>query len=63
MLPAAAEAGVVYTPGPTFFPDADGDRFLRLSFSGASIAEIDRRIEALARTVRANAPDASQLEP
>lgn len=62
MLPDAAEAGVVYMPGSTFFPDEGGERFLRLSFSGASLPDIDRGIAALARTVRASATISCECE-
>ena len=49
LLADAAEEGVVYLPGSMFFPDDSGENGLRLSFSFASLDEIDSGIEALAR--------------
>ncbi|MCU4743300.1 PLP-dependent aminotransferase family protein [Natronoglomus mannanivorans] len=58
LLSTAAEEGVIYMPGSSFFPVADGEnggedeRSLRLSFSYGSLEEIERGVEALARAVR-----------
>lgn len=48
MLATAAEKGVVYLPGDQFFNEDQGAHNLRLSFSHASLDEIDRGIKALA---------------
>lgn len=52
LAPDAAENGVTYLPGSMFFPDGEGANCLRLSFSYAPLAELDRGIEALGKTVR-----------
>lgn len=56
MLPEAIDAGVTYLPGPFFYPDDDGERFARLSFSHVPPSAIDEGIESLARTVRNRVP-------
>ncbi len=53
MLPAAAEEGVTYLPGSTFYPDGGGTNALRLSVSHAPLDEMERGIRALARATRA----------
>lgn len=58
MLPAAIDAGVTYLPGSFFYPNGDGERFARLSFSHAAPPAIEDGIEALARTVSDGAPSA-----
>ena len=56
LLPRAAEEGVVYLPGSMFYPGDRGGNGLRLSFSQAPPEEMERGIEALARTVRSALP-------
>lgn len=51
LLSTAAEAGVVYLPGEHFFEGRERCDSLRLSFSYASLDEIDRGIEALAEAI------------
>jgi DNA-binding transcriptional MocR family regulator len=48
----AHEAGLLLTDGRTFFPDGDGDRFVRLPFCALSEREIDEGIAGLAGVVR-----------
>lgn len=57
MLSTAAEEGVVYLPGSMFFPGDRGENGIRLSFSYAPLDEMERGIEALARTTRAAMDD------
>jgi len=53
LLPAAADEGVTYLPGPHFFAAGGGERSLRLSFSHVSAEELDRGVAALARATEA----------
>lgn len=53
MLPAAADEGVTYLPGVSFFPDDDGgESGLRLSFSHVPLDAMERGVEALGRATR-----------
>lgn len=47
IVEAAIEADVAYVPGAPFFPNGEGKNTLRLSFSMASLAEIETGIERL----------------
>ena len=51
LLPQAAARGVAYVPGAPFYGNAPDVRHMRLSFVTASVEEIDRGIQALARTI------------
>jgi 2-aminoadipate transaminase len=51
LLEAAADAGVVFTPGRLFFLD-DGARYLRLSFGTVPTADVDEGVRRLGRAVK-----------
>lgn len=48
----AMEAGLLLTDGRSFFPDGNGDQFVRLPFCALTEEEIDGGIASLARVVR-----------
>ena len=52
LLPAAVAKGVAFVPGAPFFAGQADPRTLRLSFTTASVAQIDMGIRALAEAVR-----------
>ena len=52
LLSEAAEEGVTYLPGSMFYPDGRGERCLRLSFSYVPYEEMERGVQAIARSVR-----------
>jgi GntR family transcriptional regulator/MocR family aminotransferase len=51
LLEAAADAGVVFTPGRLFFLE-DGARYLRLSFGTVPTDDVDEGVRRLARVVK-----------
>ena len=54
LLPAALARGVVFMPGEAFYPDAPGATgTLRLNFSHAAEADMDRGLAVLAELVAA----------
>jgi 2-aminoadipate transaminase len=48
LLAASIERGVAFVPGADFFPDSEGGNHMRLNFSNANPASIERGIERLA---------------
>lgn len=52
LLPRAAERGVAFTPGASFFLDERGERTLRLSFSSVAAARIDEGVRRLADVIK-----------
>jgi 2-aminoadipate transaminase len=52
ILKESIQQGVAFVPGSAFFPDGDGDNTLRLSFSSASLDELDLGIERLAGVLK-----------
>lgn len=63
LLDRAAEEGTVFVPGGVFFSDGRGDRFMRLSFVGASVEEIEEGVRRLAAAVERLAKDVQEEEP
>ncbi len=53
---AAREAGVLLSGGQTFHVDSDGRHAMRLTYSAASLEEIDRGVEIVGRLVRERWP-------
>jgi 2-aminoadipate transaminase len=53
LLPEAARAGVLYTPGPVFFADGGGHHQLRLSFSDVPVEQIEDGVERLSNVIGA----------
>jgi DNA-binding transcriptional MocR family regulator len=51
LLPAAAQRGVAFTPGPAFFLDG-GERTLRLAFSSVAAGRIDEGVRRLAEAIK-----------
>jgi GntR family transcriptional regulator/MocR family aminotransferase len=51
LLKAAADAGVVFTPGRLFFLN-DGARYLRLSFGTVATDDVDEGVRRLARVIK-----------
>jgi 2-aminoadipate transaminase len=51
LVQRAVDAGVIYVPGITFFPDAKRANYLRLSFATPSTEQIDEGVGRLARAV------------
>lgn len=49
LVPAAVENGVAYVPGTSFFADGGGANTLRLSYSVATLDEVERGIGALGK--------------
>ena len=47
----AIDAGVIFVPGITFFPDAKRLNYLRLSFATPSVEDIKEGVKRLARAV------------
>lgn len=58
LLPAAKQAGVVYTPGGPFFADGRRSSALRLSIAAAGPSDLERAIRALGEVARAALPRA-----
>lgn len=56
LLAEAARAGVLYTPGTLFMPDARPSSAMRLTVSGADEEQIRRGVAALGEVVRAVGP-------
>jgi DNA-binding transcriptional MocR family regulator len=52
LLADASRAGVLFSPGTLFMPDARPSRAMRLTVACADEAEIERGVSALARVVR-----------
>jgi DNA-binding transcriptional MocR family regulator len=48
---AAAQEGVVYVSGETFFVDRSGSQFIRLAFSFVAEREIEEAIRRLGRAL------------
>jgi DNA-binding transcriptional MocR family regulator len=55
LLPEAARAGVLYTPGSLFYADGVGRDHVRLSFSEIAPEQIDEGVQRLARVIGAAA--------
>lgn len=55
LLADAARAGVVFSPGTLFMPDARPSRGMRLAVAGVDEDEIERGVAALGRVVRERA--------
>jgi 2-aminoadipate transaminase len=51
LLPKAAEAGVAYIPGASYFARGDGRRHLRLAFSFLPSAELTEGVRRLSRVI------------
>ena len=47
----AVDAGVIFVPGITFFPDAKRLNYLRLSFATPSVTDIQEGVKRLARAI------------
>jgi 2-aminoadipate transaminase len=64
---AAAQEGVAYVSGDTFFADRSGSRFIRLAYSFVGEQEIEEGIRrlgrALERALAGPRPEASQSGP
>lgn len=54
---------VLFVPGRDFFPDASGQRFMRLNFSNATPEQIREGIQRLAEVCHAAAPSAAKSVP
>lgn len=52
LLREALKRKVIFVPGQDFFPDASGQRFMRLNFSNASLESISEGIVRLAQVCR-----------
>lgn len=59
MLPKARELGVDYSPGPIFFYDGGGERYMRLSFSYVTPEEMSRGVSILSDLIREESRSAS----
>jgi len=60
MLPEAIARGVAFMPGEAFYPDTpEATGTLRLNFSHASEADMDRGLAVLAELVAAQAPNSA----
>jgi 2-aminoadipate transaminase len=53
LLPEAASAGVLYTPGTLFYADGGGRNQLRLSFSEIAADRIETGVQRLSRVIEA----------
>jgi hypothetical protein len=53
LLPRAAEAGVSYIPGASYFARGDGTRHLRLAFSFLPAEDLVEGVRRLCRTIDA----------
>ena len=51
LLPAAARAGVTFAPGPSFFPEAAGDNYLRLNFAVQPPEAIEEGLRRLGKVL------------
>jgi 2-aminoadipate transaminase len=51
LVQRAVDAGVIYVPGATFFPDERRANYLRLSFATPSLEQIEEGVGRLARAV------------
>ena len=56
LLGEAARAGVLYSPGTLFMPDARASSAMRLTVTGADEAAIERGVAVLGEVVRASVP-------
>jgi len=56
LLAEAARAGVLYSPGTLFMPDARPSSAMRLTVTGADEDEIRRGVAALGEVVRGSVP-------
>jgi len=52
LLDEAAAQGVVFVPGELFFPNGDGEGFIRLTFAYPNEEDIEEGVHRLARAIR-----------
>jgi DNA-binding transcriptional MocR family regulator len=52
LLPHALGRGVAFTPGAAFFTNGEGERTLRLSFSGVAAGRIDEGVRRLGEAIK-----------
>lgn len=62
LLPEAARAGVLYSPGALFMPDARRSSAMRLTVTSADEAAIHRGVAALAEVVRSSTASSARTE-
>ncbi|MEM7799670.1 MAG: PLP-dependent aminotransferase family protein [Chloroflexota bacterium] len=60
LLETALEQDVAYMPGSAFYPDGSGHNTLRLSFTLATLEQIDQGIKTLGVLFKNSLPDAKQ---
>ena len=63
LLPEAASAGVLYTPGTLFYADGGGRNQLRLSFSEVPAEQIAAGVQRLSGVIEAALQSGRRLRP